>query len=222
MTTIEIYHGSPCVVRKPELAKGRPYNDYGQGFYCTRDKDLACEWACDDSRPGGIVNTYAINLEGLNVVNLDDNPHGVLGWAATLMKYRKVNMPATVNRAYVDRFIGAYAQNLDDADIVEGFRADDSYYDIIRAFAGNQITDKRLLEAFQLGNLGRQIVLKSRRAFEVIEFVGAETVPSDPWAKRRLTRNSKANDQFFAMLQAPSPYEGKLFSDIVVELEKGQ
>ncbi|MDR3185588.1 MAG: DUF3990 domain-containing protein, partial [Christensenellaceae bacterium] len=28
-----IYHGSHESVEKPELQKGKPYNDYGQGFY---------------------------------------------------------------------------------------------------------------------------------------------------------------------------------------------
>ena len=46
MSNLILYHGSPEIVRKPEFGKGKPYNDYGQGFYCTESLDLAKEWAC--------------------------------------------------------------------------------------------------------------------------------------------------------------------------------
>ena len=28
-----LFHGSPVIVKEPSLEKGKPYNDYGQGFY---------------------------------------------------------------------------------------------------------------------------------------------------------------------------------------------
>lgn len=43
---MQVYHGSSVVVEKPELAKGKRSNDYGQGFYCTEDLEMAKEWAC--------------------------------------------------------------------------------------------------------------------------------------------------------------------------------
>ena len=30
-----LYHGSPDIIVQPQLGKGKVYNDYGQGFYCT-------------------------------------------------------------------------------------------------------------------------------------------------------------------------------------------
>ena len=41
-----IYHGSPEIIQKPEMAKGKINNDYGQGFYCTQELERAKEWAC--------------------------------------------------------------------------------------------------------------------------------------------------------------------------------
>lgn len=34
----KIYHGSKDIVKNPEYGKGKPYNDYGLGFYCTDNK----------------------------------------------------------------------------------------------------------------------------------------------------------------------------------------
>ena len=42
-----IYHGSENIIEVPEYGKGKPYNDYGLGFYCTEYVELAKEWACD-------------------------------------------------------------------------------------------------------------------------------------------------------------------------------
>ena len=30
-----IYHGSDHIIEKPQYGYGKPYNDYGVGFYCT-------------------------------------------------------------------------------------------------------------------------------------------------------------------------------------------
>ena len=40
---MKIYHGSEFCIEKPEYGKGKPYNDYGLGFYCTEEIELAKE-----------------------------------------------------------------------------------------------------------------------------------------------------------------------------------
>ncbi len=56
-----IYHGSKNIIEKPEYGKGKPYNDYGRGFYCTEFPELAKEWACNDEG-GGYANKYELDL----------------------------------------------------------------------------------------------------------------------------------------------------------------
>ena len=36
-----MYHGSSNIIEKPKWGEGRYYNDYGRGFYCTQDIELA-------------------------------------------------------------------------------------------------------------------------------------------------------------------------------------
>lgn len=41
---IDLWHGSSRVIKHPEYGLGKPNNDYGRGFYCTRSVELAKEW----------------------------------------------------------------------------------------------------------------------------------------------------------------------------------
>lgn len=39
-----LFHGSEFVVGNPIYGKGAKTNDYGRGFYCTENIELAKEW----------------------------------------------------------------------------------------------------------------------------------------------------------------------------------
>ena len=54
---ITVYHGSNHIIRAPVFGKGRAANDYGLGFYMTRDKHLAGEWAVLWTGKNGFINT---------------------------------------------------------------------------------------------------------------------------------------------------------------------
>ena len=38
-----LYHGSENIIEAPEFGKGARNNDYGKGFYCTENIELARE-----------------------------------------------------------------------------------------------------------------------------------------------------------------------------------
>ena len=59
MSKLTIYHGSPEIIEKPQFGKGKTYNDYGRGFYCTEHIELAKEWACTED-VDGFVNKYEV------------------------------------------------------------------------------------------------------------------------------------------------------------------
>ena len=42
---MKLYHGSNVVVAVPDLAKSKPYKDFGQGFYLSADKSQAMRMA---------------------------------------------------------------------------------------------------------------------------------------------------------------------------------
>ena len=37
----KLYHGSSSIIEKPLFGYGKPYNDYGLGFYCTDSLEMA-------------------------------------------------------------------------------------------------------------------------------------------------------------------------------------
>ena len=41
MSKLILYHGSPDIIQVPVFGKGKSYNDYGNGFYCTEHLELA-------------------------------------------------------------------------------------------------------------------------------------------------------------------------------------
>lgn len=64
-----LYHGSEFVIQKPIFGGGKVHNDYGSGFYCTKESDLAKEWAVGETHDG-FANRYEFDLTGLKVIDL--------------------------------------------------------------------------------------------------------------------------------------------------------
>ena len=74
MKSIVIYHGSTKIIEKPVFGVGNPKNDYGLGFYCTENLELAKEWASTEQHDG-YANRYEIDLEGLDILHLNQKPY---------------------------------------------------------------------------------------------------------------------------------------------------
>ena len=210
---MKLVHGSRVVVKSPQFGAGNPRNDYGLGFYCTESYELACEWACPD-RADGFVNEYALDESGLAVCDLDADPYGTLHWLAVLVKHRGFNettpLMSNMKRLLLDR----YDVDLRKADVVVGYRADDSYFSFVRAFLDNRISLRQLERAMRLGGLGRQVVLKSKGAFERLVFCEATAVSADVWNARRLRRDRNVRLGFASMVR-----EGDFRPDDVFALD---
>ncbi|MCR5344976.1 MAG: DUF3990 domain-containing protein, partial [Lachnospiraceae bacterium] len=169
-----IYHGSPEIVKTPELKKGKKYNDYGQGFYCTKEFELAKEWAVTEGMDG-YVNKYKIDVNKLKILNLSGKKYSILHWLTLLVKNRELRSMTPIMRSAKDWLNANYSIDIAEYDVIVGYRADDSYFSFARDFLNNTISIEQLSYAMHLGKLGEQFVLKSEKAFENIEF--AEVIP---------------------------------------------
>lgn len=67
-----------------------------------------------------------------------------------------------------------FIPNIADIDVMIGYRADDSYFSFAEDFVNNTISLRDLSLAMQLGTLGEQVVLLSKRFFKRIQFVEYE------------------------------------------------
>lgn len=192
MNEIMLYHGSKYEVVSPEFGKGNPENDYGLGFYCTRELNLAKEWSVT-ANESGIVNKYSIDISGLKILNLQDL--GVIDWLVILMNHRVVNFYNIVSETRRKRFLDKYKEkyNLEEYDIIIGYRADDSYFSFVRDFIDERIYVEDLKELLLAGNLGLQYVLKSKKAFDRLKFIESENVDKE-YFKYRKNRDTNARN----------------------------
>ncbi len=190
-----IYHGSQQIVEVPEFGKGKTYNDYGQGFYCTENIELAKEWACP-VKNDGYSNKYIMHFEGLNVMHLTKGEFNILNWLAILLKNRKFDITSPVGNSAREFILSRFMPNTDNIDVMIGYRADDSYFSFAEDFVNNVISLRDLERAMQLGTLGEQIVLISERSFKQIEFVEQETADYREYYFKRAERDKRTREAY--------------------------
>ena len=193
-----LFHGSPYIIDKPEYGKGRPNNDYGRGFYCTEDKLLAKEWAVDENRDG-YVNQYELDLDGLKVIDLNSEEYCVLHWITVLLNNRRFDLDTPLSREAYRYLSDNFMPELSGADVIRGYRADDSYFSFAQDFINGVISVSQLTGALKLGDLGQQVVLKSREAFKRIRYIGSEGVLSREWFPLKRKRDNLARREYFNM-----------------------
>lgn len=186
-----IFHGSERIIRKPVFGYGKPYNDYGLGFYCTEDIDLAKEWSVDEGRDG-FANRYEIELDGLKVLDLSSEKFCILHWLSVLLVNREFELDTDLAADARDYILETFPVDTSKADVIEGWRADDSYFTFARNFLTGAITYAKLGEAMRLGKLGTQFVLKSRKAFDRIRFVEASVAKAADWFPLKKGRDDDA------------------------------
>lgn len=189
---ITVFHGSDHIIKEPRYLGGKTDNDYGNGFYTTEYEERARSWATLNGDPEkSVVNEYTLALENLEALNL--NEKGVLAWIAEVVANRGINEE---NAAIVgEELVKRYRPDTTDADIIIGYRADDSYTQVLEAFLLNQINLYEVEKLFYKGSLGNQIFLKSEKAFKEIHWQNAYQVAlseedkrSDIYARREVNR----------------------------------
>ncbi len=191
-----VYHGSKDIIEKPEFGKGNVRNDYGLGFYCAENIELAKEWACSNNETNGYANKYELDLNEYNVLDLRKNEYSILNWIAILLKFRTFDVNSPISLRAKDYILNNFYIDVENYDIIVGYRADDSYFSFAKDFVNNAISVEQLAKAMQLGELGIQIVLKSQKAFDKIKFVNYEVAECDEYYVKRVSRDHKARTAY--------------------------
>ncbi len=217
---MRLYHGSSLIVDKPRFGSGKRLNDFGPGFYCTEHPDMAKEWAVRENRDG-YVNKYSIETEGLSILNLNTEGYNVLHWLSILLENRVFEIKSSLALEGKEYLLENFQVNYKDYDLIRGYRADDSYFSFAQDFISGTISLRQLSNAMMLGDLGEQIVLKSKRAFDCIAFDGYEIVPSREWYEKRAKRDEDARRQYLDV-ERNRRQKGDIFiSQIIDEEFKG-
>jgi hypothetical protein len=196
MSVITIAHGSPSVVEKPTLGLGKPRNDYGPGFYTTRSIELAKEWACPEPGVDGYANEYTLNLSGLTVYTITSESYNILNWLALLLNNRDFRISNDVAGSAKAYLLAEFLPKVDDADILIGYRADDSYFAYANSFLNSVLSLQQLESAMYLGNLGEQTVLISEKAFARIRFQTSHIAQASLYYVKRMSRDKEARQVY--------------------------
>lgn len=186
-----IYHGSQQIVETPKFGIGKKYNDYGQGFYCTENIELAKEWACP-VKNDGYSNKYRLTLDGMNIMHLTKGEFHILNWLAILLAHRKFDINSPLGNSAREFILTRFMPDVSDVDVMIGYRADDSYFSFAEDFVNNTISLRDLNLAMQLGTLGEQIVLLSERSFQQIAFMEYEIADYREYYYKRAKRDQCA------------------------------
>ena len=200
---MKIFHGSENRIEKPEYGKGKPYNDYGLGFYCTEDIEMAKEWSCGEDHDG-FANEYTLDITGLKVLNLNAPEYTILHWLAVLLKNRTFRLTNPIAKDAKEYLLEHFPVNTEDYDIIIGYRADDSYFSFAEDFLNNAISVRKLEKAMRLGNLGEQVVLVSRAAFDALKYVGAEEADRSMYYVLKMKREKAARAEYLGSGRKPS------------------
>ena len=209
---IKIYHGSEKNIIKPIFGEGKKNNDFGLGFYCTKDINLAKEWAVS-SLKDGFANKYILNIEYLKILNLNSSEYTILNWIAILVEHRLFSLKSPVAQRAKKYLIDNFGINVNAYDVIIGYRADDSYFDYAESFLNNSITVEQLAKAMKLGKLGEQIVIKSQYAFSCLTYDGFEIAKKEEFYEYRKVRNDNANKMYLNILEDES--DGLYIRDII-------
>lgn len=192
----KLYHGSENIIQKPLYGYGKKYNDYGLGFYCTECLDMAKEWGAGLDRDG-YANCYELECDGLEILNLNEEQYCILHWLAILLQNREFDILSSLALEAKEYLIKNFSINYENYDAIIGYRADDSYFSFAQDFINGTISYRQLNQAMHLGKLGQQFVLKSRKAFEGIRYVGYEDAKSDEWYSKKMLRDRMARREYF-------------------------
>ena len=201
--SINIYHGSDKIIENPTFGLGRKNNDFGLGFYCTENEELAKEWAVS-SLNDGFCNKYTLDTSYLKILNLNSSDYTILNWIAVLLKHRLFTIKNPLANRAKKYLLDNFDINVNAYDLIIGYRADDSYFDYAESFINNGISVGQLASAMRLGKLGEQIVIKSKFSFSNLKYNGFAIAEKDKYYSLRKLRNDEANQMYFDMLEEES------------------
>ena len=142
------------------------------------------------------MNQYDLEIDGLVVLDLSSQEYTVLNWMAVLLANRTFDLDTDIALEVRQYLLRNFMPPIHGADVVVGYRADDSYFSYADSFVNNALSLQRLNEALRLGRLGLQVALRSKRAFGSLAYRGAESVAWNEYHSRYAARDTAARAEW--------------------------
>lgn len=213
------YHGSKLILKEPIVCGSNQRNDYGPSFYLTNDLDSAKSWACRNDTAGFVNKYYIRNNEynSLRILDLTDkSKYSVLNWIAILMHFRELDSSFKKNNQLVLQWLEKYYVDVNQYDVVVGFRADDAYFKFPTRFLTSDLAFEDLEDVFLSGHLGIQYAFMSKRAVSLLKFKGVIEC-SDSFLGHYYSVITKASQEFDELLNRPRDPQKTYILDLMRE-----
>ena len=191
-----LYHGTREESFTPKYGLGRKDNDYGVGLYTTENLELAKEWSKGydmESVPGYVYELKLDNLSSFKILDL--NKRGIEMWLAVLYKNRDIGGLSRLLKDRRQKYIDKYYVDTTKYDVIIGYRADDSYFKYAKDYLNVAITKDVLKNAMYLGDLGNQMVLVSKKAFDNLRIIEKHLV-NGSYSDKFKTRDIEAKKTY--------------------------
>ncbi|AXU51382.1 DUF3990 domain-containing protein [Clostridioides difficile] len=146
-----VYHGSYCVVKKPNITFSRDSLDFGKGFYVTSIKTQAINWTERFKKRGkkAYLNSYSLDIDKLK-------------------ENCKVKIFNSYNLEWLDFIIEC--RNMSDIymkyDIIIGGIADDKIYNTIELYQDNLIEKDEALKRLKYYKPNEQICITNQNVID--------------------------------------------------------
>ena len=132
-------------------------------------------------------------------------------WIAVLVANRRESFDDSV-KTRIAKFIDKFEIDIFSYDVIEGWRADDAFFSYIDDFFSYGLSLEKMKEALKFGDLGNQICLKSKKAFDIIKFTAQYPAPVSRFLKSAQDRDLSAKRQYFKLENKTS---GIILLDII-------
>lgn len=159
---MRLYHGSDILVTNPEIEKGRPYKDFGKGFYLSDNlqqaHNMASQTAALSLNAVPVVSTYEFRESAMTDGTLDVKCFDTYTeeWAEFVLHNRDRKTP----------------QPFHHYDIVYGPIADDSVVRQMRRFELGDITMEELMRELRYPKgITFQYFFGSDKALQTLTFI---------------------------------------------------
>ncbi len=179
---IVLYHGSYCVVEKPDLNKCALYKDFGQGFYLTTSKEQAKSFA----------KISATKAKSKNIIPFSEKFAYISIFKVSDVDSLKTFSFETANVEWLHCIVfhrrnGTFPdikKSMQKYDVISGKIANDDTNATILAYMGNvfgtmgsEQADKMCISLLLPDRLQDQFCFRSDKAISRLEFLKYEIVP---------------------------------------------
>lgn len=214
-----VYHGSKVQLINITVKGSNPTNDYGPAFYVTEDLETSKLWACKNNTIG-VVNKYELKNETyskLSVLDLTDkSKYSVLNWLAILMHYRRLDSSFVKQNELTLKWLDKYFIDVDNYDVVKGYRADDAYFRFPIKFLSNELSIEDLQDVFMSGNLEIQYAFISKKAIDSLKY--SKTIDCEDWfVGKYYSKIKEASKSFDELLGRVRDFKNLYIIDLMRE-----